>query len=326
MNIIQPDDDKAPCCIPGASGDKPAAGAVSSEKTSHPQSQSRADRPSRLIALPAGRGLVGTNSPLLSMDGESPLRRVSLQAFEIDPFAVTNAWFEQFVSATGYETDAEQYGWSVVFHDHLETTDALPRVANAQWWVRVDGACWNHPTGVSSTLDGLEDHPVTHISWNDAQAFAQWAGGRLPREAEWEYAARAGQGDVRYPWGDEEPQDQQETYRCNIFQGDFPNTNTAADGYAATAPVDAYAPNPWGLYNMVGNVWEWCSDAFKVNSLKRNAKLRNKQAVKEGEKLLKGGSFLCHRSYCTRYRTAARSGVRADSSAAHTGLRIVFDV
>jgi len=326
MNKILPDDTKQPCCIPEASGEKVSGGAPKLAKELLSPSQDCREKPSRLISLPTGRGLVGTNFPLLSMDGEGPLRKVAIKAFEIDPFAVTNGWFQQFIDDTGYITDAQQYGWSVVFHDHLETTDGLPRVANAQWWVRVDGACWNHPTGGASTLEGLKDHPVTHISWNDASAFALWAGGRLPREAEWEYAARAGQGDVRYPWGDEDPTDQQESYRCNIWQGDFPNTNTAADGYAATAPVNAYAANPWGMYNMVGNVWEWCADTYKVNSLKRNAKLRNKQAVEESEKLLKGGSFLCHRSYCTRYRTAARSGVRADSSAAHTGMRIVFDV
>ena len=325
MNKFQPENDKQLCCIPEATGEKVSKRAPETATQPPSQNQDCRDKPSRLVTLPAGRGLVGTNFPLLSMDGESPLRQVAIQAFEIDPFAVTNCWFEKFVEATGYKTDAEQYGWSVVFHDHLEAPEGQPRVANAQWWVRVDGACWNRPTGGSSNVDGLEGHPVTHISWNDANAFAQWAGGRLPREAEWEYAARAGQGDVRYPWGDEEPEDLLETYRCNIWQGDFPNTNTAADGYAATAPVDSYAPNPWGLYNMVGNVWEWCSDGFKINSLKRQAKLRNKQALKDGEKLLKGGSFLCHRSYCTRYRTAARSGVRADSSAAHTGMRIVFD-
>lgn len=325
MDKPQSNDKSSPCCVPRPLGEKTTRENKQSEQELQAPDQVSLGKPSRLISLPAGRGLVGTNNPLLTMDGESPLREVAIQGFEIDPYAVTNNWFAQFVSATGYKTDAEQYGWSVVFHQHVETPDELPRVTNAPWWVRVDGACWNRPTGETSTIDGLENHPVTHISWNDANAFAKWVGGRLPREAEWEYAARAGQGDVRYPWGDEEPTDEQETHRCNIWQGDFPNTNTQADGYAATAPVDTYAPNPWGLYNMVGNVWEWCSDAFKVNSLKRNAKLRNKQAVQEAEKLLKGGSFLCHRSYCTRYRTAARSGVRADSSAAHTGMRIVFD-
>ncbi|MEP1209210.1 MAG: formylglycine-generating enzyme family protein [Rhizobiaceae bacterium] len=325
MDKSQADNKLSPCCVPPASIEKGAS--KSSKSTKLLQSQNLVDgvKPSRLISLPAGRGLVGTNKPLLAIDGESPMREVAIQAFEIDPFAVTNAWFEQFVSQTGYVTDAEQYGWSVVFHHNVETPGDLPRVANATWWVRVDDACWSHPSGAASTIDGLENHPVTHISWNDAQAFARWAGGRLPREAEWEYAARAGQGDVRYPWGDDEPTDDQEIFRCNIWQGDFPNTNTEADGYAETAPVDAYAPNPWGLYNMVGNVWEWCSDGFKINSLRRQAKLRNQQAAQESEKLLKGGSYLCHRSYCTRYRTASRSGVRADSSAAHTGMRIVFD-
>jgi len=326
MSKQHPTHEKPPCCVPGQSkrhGDNP-------EKSASPKSTQvlpgDVERPSRLVTVPAGRSLVGTDQPLLPVDGEAPMRKVSIGSFLIDPHAVTNRWFEKFVRATGYKTDAEQHGWSVVFQSHVPDTVGLPRVSHAQWWVRVDGACWSKPSGSNSTLDGLENHPVTHISWNDANAFAKWAGGRLPREAEWECAARAGQGDVRFPWGNDEPRDAGDNFHCNIYQGEFPNNNTAADGYSATAPVDAFAANPWGMHNMVGNVWEWCADAFRVQSLKRDAKLRNHNAAKVSEKLLKGGSFLCHRSYCTRFRIAARTGVQADSSAAHMGMRIVFDV
>ena len=182
MDKSQSDNELSPCCVPPASFEKGASKSSKSAKLLQSQDLVDGVKPSRLISLPAGRGLVGTNKPLLAIDGESPLREVAIQAFEIDPFAVTNAWFEQFVTQTGYVTDAEQYGWSVVFHHNMETPDDLPRVANATWWVRVDGACWSHPSGAASTIDGLENHPVTHISWNDAQAFARWAGGRLPRE------------------------------------------------------------------------------------------------------------------------------------------------
>jgi sulfatase modifying factor 1 len=325
MNQKHSDVEKPPCCVPDGRN-RPNR---NSENSISPESidvvASGQKRPCRLVEIPAGRSFMGTNRPLLSMDGEGPFRKVTVGSFSVDPHAVTNQWFGQFVGETGYITDAERFGWSVVFHKHLPDPAGLPRVVNAQWWVRVEGACWSHPTGPNSTIDELQNHPATHISWNDANAFATWAGGRLPREAEWECVARAGQGDVRYLWGDDEPQDDGEHFRCNIWQGDFPNINTMADGFGATAPVDAFPANPWGLYNLVGNVWEWCADPFKVSSLKRDAKRRNLQALQAGEKLLKGGSFLCHRSYCTRYRIAARTGVQADSSAAHTGMRIVFD-
>jgi len=186
----------------------------------------------------------------------------------------------------------------------------------------VEGADWAHPMGPGSSVEGIADHPVTHISWNDAMAFAAWAGGRLPTEAQWEHAARGGAGLRVYPWGDTEPTE--DTPLCNNWQGPFPEGNTARDGYLGTAPVDTLEANEFGLHHMVGNVWEWCLDMFRVRSLSRMARGLNANSLKEKSHLLKGGSYLCHKSYCFRYRIAARTGVRADSSAGHTGVRLVF--
>jgi formylglycine-generating enzyme required for sulfatase activity len=167
--------------------------------------------------------------------------------------------------------------------------------------------------------------PVVQVSWTDANAFAAWAGGRLPSEAEWECAAAGGLNDARYPWGDQEP-DENDFLPCNIWQGTFPTENTATDGFAATAPVDAFAPNGFGLYNMAGNTWEWCADPFLIRSLARGARERSEAARVQNMRLLKGGSHLCHRSYCHRYRIAARTGAGSDSGTTHVGFRLVFDL
>src|SRR5262245_35376266 len=180
-----------------------------------------------------------------------------------------------------------------------------------------------HPRGCRN-LAGRRDHPVVHVSWNDAVAFAAWAGGRLPTEAEWEYAAAGGRPGARFPWGDAKPDDVA-FQPCNIWQGQFPSYNSGRDGYLGTAPVDAFAANGYGLFNMSGNTWEWCADRFRVRSLSRAAQARNRQAREGEERLLKGGSYLCHRSYCYRDRIAARTGAGADSSTAHVGFRLVFD-
>ena len=268
---------------------------------------------------------MGTDASPLPQDGESPARLVTVKPFAIDPCAVTNASFSEFVAATGHRTDAERFGWSLVFKDFVpEGTEARASQEAPSWWRRIEGACWRHPEGPHSGIAERSDHPVVHVSWNDAVAFAAWAGGRLPTEAEWELAARGGLADARFPWGDREPDD--DTFQpCNIWQGEFPGRNSCADGYAGTAPVDAYAPNGFGLFNMVGNAWEWCADAFRVRSLARAAVQRNEAARAAGERLLKGGSYLCHRSYCYRYRIAARTGVSADSSTGHVGFRLAFD-
>ena len=273
--------------------------------------------------VPGGSAFVGTNRPEFPIDGESPLRKAPVKPFRIDRCAVTNARFAAFVADTGYITEAERFGDSLVFHTQLQAGGAPTRQIPAlPWWHVVDGANWRLIAGPGSENLLFPDHPVVHVSCNDAMAFAEWAGGRLPTETEWEHAARGGGGDIRYPWGDRAPNDV-DFFPCNIWQGDFPNKNTAADGYVATAPAQSFEPNGYGLYNMVGNVWEWTAQPFKVRSLSKAA--AHAHAGKQGYKVTKGGSYLCHASYCHRYRIAARTGTSPDSTTTHQGFRVVYD-
>ena len=308
---------KPPCCGPdrGADGAPVAA----------PVHRGRgAPRPAdHAVTIPGGAALVGTDAPQIPNDGEEPQRSVRLRAFRIGALAVTNAEFADFVAATGHVTEAERFGWSFVFWaDVPENYGPTQGVVEVEWWRRVDGATWSAPNGPGTEAACLPDHPVVHVSWNDARAYCDWVGGRLPTEAEWEHAARGGLGDVRFPWGDAEPDDADFT-PCNIWQGRFPEVNTGRDGFLTTAPARSFEPNGHGLYNMVGNVWEWTSEPFRIRSLKRQVKERLKGMA--GFKLSKGGSFLCHRSYCYRYRIAARSGTSPDSSTTHHGFRVVWD-
>lgn len=283
-----------------------------------------AERPATAL-IPPATALVGTAQDIIKDDGEAPLRQKKVSRFEISTTATTNAEFAQFVDATGYRTEAEHIGWSFVFWDQVPQSAGPTRgVQGVEWWRAVAGAQWNKITGPDCTLvTERPDHPVVHVSWNDARAYASWAGGRLPTEAEWEHAARGGLGDVRFPWGDLEPNDV-DTFPCNIWQGPFPQQNAKHDGFAHTAPVTAFAPNGYGLYNMVGNVWEWTSEPFRIRSQRKSA--RERQAQMKGFKLTKGGSFLCHKSYCYRYRIAARTGNSPDSATTHMGFRVVWDV
>jgi formylglycine-generating enzyme required for sulfatase activity len=272
--------------------------------------------------VPGGTALLGTSDPQLPDDGEGPLRTRRIRPFRISATTVTNAEFAAFVKATGHVSDAERFGWSFVFwSDVPESIGRTLGVEGVEWWRRVDGAKWSEPRGPGTGADCRSDHPVVHVSWHDAVAYASWVGGRLPTEREWEHAARGGLGDVRYPWGDTEPDDLSFT-PCNIWQGSFPHHDTAADGWHGTAPAESYDPNGYGLYNMVGNVWEWTSDAFRIRSLSRRAQARSRGIA--GYRLSKGGSFLCHRSYCYRYRIAARSGTSPDSTTSHHGFRVVW--
>lgn len=282
--------------------------------------------PERCIRLPGGTFAMGSDEGFLKADGEGPARRVRVRPFAIDPHAVTNARFADFIRATGYRTDAERFGWSFVFSAFLRDAPAPgARLPEAPWWVRVEGASWCLPEGPGSSIEDRLDHPVTHVSWNDAQAFAHWTGGRLPSEAEWEFAARGGLHAARFPWGDLEPDDEG-AFPCNIWQGSFPAHNTGRDGFRGTAPVDAFAPNGFGLYNVVGNVWEWCADAFRLRSLRQAARRRGQTLAAHDHKVMKGGSYLCHRSYCYRYRVAARTSNTPDTSTGHLGFRVAFDV
>jgi formylglycine-generating enzyme required for sulfatase activity len=268
---------------------------------------------------------MGTDDPIgFPNDGEGPVRAVALKPFWIDTVAVSNAWFAKFVDATGYLTEAERYGWSFVFGGLLPDDFSSTRgAAQAPWWRQVFGADWRHPEGPYSSVESRMDHPVVHVSWNDARAYCVWAGRRLPTEAEWEYAARGGLEQRRYAWGDELTPDGE--WRCNIWQGTFPLRNTLEDSYLGTAPVDEFEPNGYGLYNVSGNVWEWCSDWFH-SSFHFHGPRDNPTGPPFGQaKVMRGGSYLCHDSYCNRYRVAARSSNTHDSSTGNTGFRCTRD-
>ena len=266
---------------------------------------------------------MGTSRPIIVEDAEGPVSEKRVKPFLMGETAVTNAEFAAFIEDTGHVTEAERYGWSFVFWAQVpEAVGPTEGVADVEWWRRVFGATWRDING-PGTEAWQPDHPVVQVSWNDARAYAAWAGGRLPTEIEWEHAARGGLGDARYPWGDREPDDQ-DFQPCNIWQGRFPQTNLCKDGFETTAPAKSFEPNGFGLYNLVGNVWEWTAEPFKIRSQKKAARARQTQM--KGFKLAKGGSFLCHASYCWRYRIAARTGNSPDSTTTHTGFRVVWDV
>ncbi len=304
------------CCAPSRLQATPTA----ADRASIRPLQGRREDP---IPVDGGLAFVGTDDPQIAVDGEGKRRQVHLDDFQLEAQTVTNARFADFVDATGYVTEAERFGWSVVFAGLLPMRAVRKDSASATpWWQRVDGASWRTPEGPESTLEGRMDHPVVQVSWADARAFASWVGGRLPSEAEWEHAAGSADG-RRFTWGNDEPDD--ETVLCNIWQGRFPHENTCRDGYMGTAPARSFAPSERGLYNLLGNVWEWTADPFRVRSLSRSARLRNDQATQLSEKVLKGGSFLCHRSYCYRYRIAARMALTPDSAASNAGFRVAYD-
>ena len=275
-----------------------------------------------LAAIPADTFTMGNDGTVgYPADGEGPRHEVELDAYSIGVTTVTNEQFATFVDATGYVTEAERFGNSFVFAGLLPDDFPPTRgVAAAPWWREVLGAQWRHPEGPHSDVADRGDHPVVHVSWNDAVAFCSWVGGRLPTEAEWERAARGGHDGHTFPWGDDlEPGGE---HRMNVFQGRFPAHDTAADGWAGTCPVRSYDPNGFGLYEVTGNVWEWCSDWFDPGSYRRSPR-RNPTGPPAGQaRVMRGGSYLCHDSYCNRYRVDARSGNSPDSSAGNIGFRI----
>jgi formylglycine-generating enzyme required for sulfatase activity len=293
------------CCTPGRATLTIAPAA----STAPHRSETALRIAKQLIGLPGGRFLMGGDDPDgIAADHEGPVREVEVAPFRIAPTTVTNAQFASFVKATGYATEAESFNSSFVFCGLLpeELADTAEPVAEVPWWRAVADATWLHPEGPGSSIESRQNHPVVHISWNDAQAFCEWSGTRLPTEAEWEYAARGGLERRRFPWGDElAPRGRT---MLNIWQGDFPARYTGPGG-PGTVPAKSYRPNGYGLYNTVGNVWEWTADWF----------------VPDISRVMRGGSYLCHDSYCNRYRVAARSRNTPDSSTANIGFRVAAD-
>ena len=276
-----------------------------------------------MVLIPAGRFRMGSDDHFAYPDdGEGPPVDVDLHDYWIDACAVTSAEFAEFVSDSGYVTDAEHFGWSFVFAgllpDDFPPTQA---VMDAPWWRKVEGADWSHPEGPHSSVETRPDHPVVHVSWNDAAVYASWAGKRLATEAEWERAARGALEGKVFPWGDElEPNGE---HRMNVWQGEFPNRNSRADGFLGTAPARSFPPNGFGLFNMTGNVWEWTTDWFQVDFRSRDRRRDPRGPARGADKVQKGGSYLCHHSYCRRYRVAARQRSTPDSSTGNVGFRCV---
>lgn len=308
------------CCTPSAG--RPATCAEDSISYADSQYPPLEDN---MAVLHGGRFLTGTDyAQGFPADGEGPVRPVILSPFSVDIAPVTNSQFAQFVQATEYVTEAERYRWSFVFWAQIDKVRFAElvedTVAQAPWWCKVFGACWHAPEGSGSDIAARGDHPVVHVSWNDASAYASWAGKQLPTEAEWEYAARGGLEQTIYPWGDELEPDGK--HLCNVWQGQFPTNDTADDGYAGPCPVRAFPPNGYGLYSVTGNVWEWTADWFGTQHGRNET--TNPRGPKHGtNKVMKGGSFLCHASYCNRYRVAARSQNTPDSSSSNIGFRCV---
>jgi formylglycine-generating enzyme required for sulfatase activity len=259
-------------------------------------------------------------------DGEGPVRDVEVGPFAITATAVTNAEFARFVDATGWVTDAERYGWSFVFGGLLP--DDFPDTRGVQmapWWRQVYDADWRRPEGPHSSIDDRLDHPAVQVSWNDAVAYGEWVGGaRLPTEAEWEFAARGGLDQQPFPWGDDlEPGGE---HRMNVWQGEFPQSNTEADGWYGVAPVRSYPPNGYGLHETTGNVWEWVADWFHPETYRHDTADHPTGPPSGERRVMRGGSYLCHASYCRRYRVDSRSSSEPDSSAGNVGFRLVRPV
>jgi len=329
MHAPPPHPDGA-CCSPsrGTANDAPAAAGVVATNGSRPTNVAVArvspGSTAGMVSLSGGMFVMGSDDRLAYPDDGEASREVEISPFLIDPCAVSNAEFAEFVAATGYVTDAARFGWSFVFGGLLpESFPPTRGVAAAPWWRQVYEADWRHPEGPSSDLSERDDHPVVHVSWGDALSYSAWAGKRLPTEAEWEFAARGGLPRAAFPWGDElEPGGE---HRMNIWQGRFPSENTLEDGYYGTCPVDAFPPNGYGLYNLTGNVWEWTADWFHP-AFRADDRGTDPAGPPTGtHRVQKGGSHLCHASYCRRYRVAARQGNEPDSTTGNLGFRCAAD-
>lgn len=326
-----PEPDKHKPCCGAASKTPPPPGrdaAFLHAATAVPRASTgaSAELRARLCPIPGGIFQMGARRSTYADDLDSPRRKIRLDPFLISPFAVTNAEYARFVHATGYRSVAETEGWSFVFHLLLPDPAAFPASPpGLPWWRKVDGACWSAPEGPGSSVKGREDHPAVHIAWYDALAYCTWSGLRLSTEAEWERAARGGLGNRKFPWGDELLP--QAGFAMNTFQGEFPQVNTAEDGYLGTAPVDAFRPNGYGLYNMTGNVWEWVADGFGPLPDGGRLPALNPVGTPQGyARVQRGGSYLCHVSYCDRYHVHSRTRNDPDSSTGNSGFRVAADI
>ncbi len=313
------------------------------------------DAPAGMIWIPGGKFTMGTDDPR-SFPNERPAFCVEVDGFYMDITPVTNKQFKKFVEDTGYKTIAERaIDWEELKKQlppdtpkpddsflapgslvYTPPNHPVPTNDMSGWWTWTTGADWKHPEGPGSNLAGKDDHPVVHVSWDDAVAYAKWAGKRLPTEAEWEFASRGGSEGTRYYWGDEfQPGGQ---FMANTFQGEFPHAPTVEDGYPDTSPVMSFPANGYGLYDMAGNVWEWTSDLYNAASHKMASEegdcLSNPQGPEKSwdpnepyatKRVVKGGSYLCHVSYCESYRPTARRGTTPDTGSSHTGFRLVKD-
>ncbi|MGO4434384.1 formylglycine-generating enzyme family protein [Arthrobacter sp. S39] len=308
------------CCAPSrknatlTAGQPPLAGAAGRFAERPPQ-----------VRIPAGTFLMGDAfDEGYSSDGERPVHAVHIDAFSIDSTAVTNTMFAEFVADTGYRTDAEIFGSSAVFHllKRAPRSSILGFASGAPWWLNIQGADWAHPAGPASHWKHVADHPVVHTSHNDSLAYCRWAGRRLPTEAEWEYAARGGLVGQRYAWGNDLHGPSGE-HLCNIWQGTFPIENTTEDGFTGTSPVKSFPANGYGLYDVAGNVWEWCADWFLPGYYQSSAATNPQGPTIGAGRVMRGGSYLCHDSYCNRYRVSSRSSNTPDSSSGNCGFRTV---
>ena len=306
-----------------------------------------------MVFIEGGIFLMGASDKKMALKREFPKHEVKVNSFYMDIHEVTNAQFSKFVKATHYKTIAERpLNWEV-FKKQLPPNTPKPRdeflqpgsmvfhpkkgitnlVDFSQWWQWVKGANWKHPQGPESSIKGKENHPVVHICYTDAVAYAKWCGKRLPTEAEWEWAARGGLKNKVYPWGNEFLSQGKDN--CNYWTGIFPTKNTASDGYEGLAPVMNYNANGYGLFDMAGNVWEICSDWYDEHyyaSFPKNEIINNPKGPKtwhypiepyDPKHVIRGGSFLCNKSYCSSYRVSARMPYSQDTGMSHTGFRCV---
>ena len=314
------------------------AGAQDQQKT---KEQSAVIVQPKMVWIPSGSFQMGTSDPMFP--DAQPLHKITLKGFLMDEHEVTNAEFEKFIKATNYITVAERK-LNPVDYPGVPPENLVPGSGvftppshpvsldnPLKWWQYVTGASWRHPFGPNSSINGEENHPVVHISYEDALAYAKWVGKRLPTEAEWEYAAQGGRAIQKYYWGNElKPNGK---WVANIFQGDFPNKNTSEDGFAGIAPVKSFPANPYGLYDMEGNVWEWCNDFYRPDYYKQSP-THNPQGPKDSydpdepgivKRVQRGGSFLCSDQYCIRYRPGSRGKGEVSSGSSNLGFRCVKD-